>query len=371
MWKALPDRLSSLPLATFVLVSCASFGVSVRVVQENQTTSPTEALQSSSPWKGKELLDFGQPNGTVNCTGVFGREHSCQTIMAMILSQEKEDVYCKLLRGMVKMRLGNRNMDRVVWNKRHKASKPQNTSTCDNDEEAQGDYVLADFKQKMKGMAPSEHPQLWLLSGAIASGKSLFVKRYLDTTMELSVQSNADDLKGRLVGGYEFFSALTNNRKFPKRAHRKASGLRDAIQRMILDRKVDAIIDSNMNFAPRHASPFVGLGYAVRRVFLEVGCGKGFAGCSWEDKDRIGKHRVSHRVSTGGHRASYGNDTTFKALRERALSYSDNCTDIMFVVSQEDQFWRTNKSLFLKDVGMEANPALGSNALDGSFWTAM
>eukprot|EP00439_Symbiodinium_sp_Y106_P016752 s10674_g2.t1 len=211
-----------------------------------------------------------------------------------IQQSNASEAYCKLLRHAGKCA----NLDC--------------TECAENRKQEILDKVRIQILKKNQSRDPSQKPLAVFVLGAVASGKSTLIKESLEqhldsdrSSFRSAVHINADELRSKMVGSSELYSALVNQKVSMQGSPGfrslgsmipDANKLRDKIQEMVLENRVDVIADS-ISIPVVVAKRFLEEGFQVKAFHIEV------AEISDAARAKTAVGDIMRRVSRGGHLA--------------------------------------------------------------------
>ena len=244
---------------------------------------PAISVQTSISWRGPKL---GGPAG--------------EELMELIQNNNSSDVFCHLVKKEFHCKREQLHTVTISCNVLDSCDK-----SCDECAEEKAQSFLTKIKQQiddLHGKSQAEPVAVFVLGG-VASGKSGLVNKKLNDElgvpefMRSVLHINADDIASDMVGGYEIYSAVSNNNIRDEKLWKYKQDLRKEAQSLAIKQKVNYLSDS-LTLPASVAKSLAGNGYICQVFYLEV------PGLGFKEKAEEAQRRVNGRVQQGGHSAS-------------------------------------------------------------------
>ncbi|CAK9092658.1 unnamed protein product [Durusdinium trenchii] len=155
---------------------------------------------------------------------------------------------------------------------------------------------------KLKETASGPKPLAVFVLGAVASGKSSFIKKKLSQELKVAdfaasaVHVNADELRGAVLGSYEVYAAVSSNAEMDLGpVNQAAQQLRREIQELVRRERVNYLADSIT--MPWKVAETFQESFTIQIFYLSL------PGVTNEAKAEEGQKRLDARVQQGGHKS--------------------------------------------------------------------
>ena len=164
---------------------------------------------------------------------------------------------------------------------------------CDRCTAERAEEIFQEVKEEVNGLKSFEQPSATFVLGAVASGKSSFIREVLKISPKSVLHVNADDLRSKFIGGYAVYSAMMTNNRLDGRLWAAANGLRNRIQALVLKKKVNFMADS-LSLPAFVVKEFLDNNFKVKIYYVEV------AGEDFDEKAKRSLESIKKRVASGG-----------------------------------------------------------------------
>lgn len=169
---------------------------------------------------------------------------------------------------------------------------------CDRCCAERASEIFEEVKEEVNDLKSFERPFATFVLGAVASGKSSFIRKVLKMDPNSLLHVNADDLRSRFIGGYSIYSAMMTNNRLDGRLWAAANELRNRIQALVLKKKVNFLADS-LTLPAFVVKKFLENNFQVKIYYVEV------AGEDFDEKAKRSSESVEKRVDSGGPKSAF------------------------------------------------------------------